>query len=93
VFAWDLAGPGEVASAGPVGHGGQLLAGLPGLQLLDSLAVDGEGWVCVGTLVNGGITAISPDGSKARADTGHRRSWECALAAAPAGFSVAASQT
>ena len=30
VFAWDLAGPGEVASAGPVGHGGQLLAGLPG---------------------------------------------------------------
>ena len=34
----------------------------PGLQLLDSLAVDGEGWVCVGTLVNGGITAISPDG-------------------------------
>ncbi|MFL6204933.1 MAG: SMP-30/gluconolactonase/LRE family protein [Acidimicrobiales bacterium] len=62
VFAWDLAGPGEVASVGPVGHGGQLLAGLPGLQLLDSLAVDGEGWVCVGTLVNGGITAISPDG-------------------------------
>ena len=62
VFAWDLAGPGEVNSAGPVGHGGQLLAGLPGLQLLDSLAVDGEGWVCVGTLVNGGITAISPDG-------------------------------
>ena len=47
----------------PVGHGGHLLAGLPGLQLLDSLAVDGEGWVCVGTLVNGGITAISPDGA------------------------------
>ena len=40
-----------------------LLAGLPGMQLLDSLAVDGEGWVCVGTLVNGGITAISPDGA------------------------------
>jgi gluconolactonase len=33
------------------------------MQLLDSLAVDGEGWVCVGTLVNGGITAISPDGA------------------------------
>jgi gluconolactonase len=62
VFWWALSGPGEVADAGPVGHGGQLLAGLPGLQLLDSLAVDGEGWVCVGTLVNGGITAISPDG-------------------------------
>ena len=47
----------------PVGHGGHLLAGLPGIQLFDSLAVDGEGWVCVGTLVNGGITAISPDGA------------------------------
>ena len=37
--------------------------GCPGLQLLDSLAVDGEGHVCVGTLGNGGITVISPDGS------------------------------
>jgi gluconolactonase len=62
VFAWDVTGPGQVGNAAPVGHGGQLLAGLPGLQLLDSLAVDGEGWVCVGTLVNGGITSISPDG-------------------------------
>ena len=35
----------------------------PGMQLLDSLAVDGEGWVCVATLINGGITAISPDGA------------------------------
>ena len=34
------------------------------MQLLDSLAVDADGWVCVGTLVNGGITAISPDGEK-----------------------------
>jgi gluconolactonase len=55
-------GPGSVQKVTPVGNGGQLLAGLPGMQLLDSLAVDAEGWVCVGTLVNGGITAISPDG-------------------------------
>ena len=27
------------------------------------VAVDAEGWVCVGTLGNGGITAISPDGA------------------------------
>jgi gluconolactonase len=39
-----------------------LLAGLPGLQLFDSLAVDGAGNVCVATLVNGGITVISPNG-------------------------------
>ena len=38
------------------------LYGLPGLQLLDSLAVDGDGNVCVATLVNGGITVISPAG-------------------------------
>ena len=65
VWAWDVTGPGEVAASNPIGAGGgNLLAGLPGHQLLDSLAVDGEGWVCVATLVNGGITAISPDGSQ-----------------------------
>ena len=62
VFWWTVGGPGKVARDNPVGNGGHLLAGLPGMQLLDSLAVDAEGWVCVGTLVNGGITAISPDG-------------------------------
>ena len=61
VFAWNVPEPGTVPPA-PFGNGGELLAGLPGMQLLDSLAVDGEGWVCVATLVNGGITAISPDG-------------------------------
>jgi gluconolactonase len=64
VFWWALSGPGEVERDNPIGNGGHLLAGLPGLQLLDSLAVDAEGWVCVGTLVNGGITAISPDGER-----------------------------
>ena len=63
VFWWDLHGPGRWPSATTrSATAASSLAGLPGLQLLDSLAVDGEGWVCVGTLVNGGITAISPDG-------------------------------
>lgn len=63
VWAWPLSGPGQAAGDNPMGPaGGTLLVGLPGYQLLDSLAVDGEGWVCVATLVNGGITAISPDG-------------------------------
>jgi gluconolactonase len=65
VWAWDVSAPGQVAAGpGASEHGGRLLCGLPGLQVLDSLAVDGEGWVCVGTLVNGGITSISPDGSQ-----------------------------
>ena len=64
VYSWPVTAPGQVAATTPVGHAGHVLAGLPGMQMLDSLAVDGEGWVCVGTLVNGGITAISPDGAK-----------------------------
>jgi gluconolactonase len=40
-----------------------LLAGLPGAQELDSLAVDGSGAVCVGTISDSGITVISADGS------------------------------
>ena len=46
--------------------GGRLLFTAPEGWLFDSLAVDGEGWVCVATIgVGGGITAISPDGSAA----------------------------
>jgi gluconolactonase len=63
VFYWDLSAPGVIAPhVSP--NQGHLLAGLPGMQLLDSLAVDAEGNVCVATIVNGGITIISPDGSK-----------------------------
>lgn len=40
-----------------------LLLGLPGAQELDSLAVEQGGTVCVGTLVDSGITAVSGDGS------------------------------
>ena len=66
VWSWPVASAGTLAEAdstpgGP--PGASLLVGLPGMQLLDSLAVDGAGNVCVGTLVNGGITVISPDGS------------------------------
>jgi gluconolactonase len=64
VWTWELAARGEVvASAGFGPGGGALLAGLPGYQLFDSLAVDGAGNVCVATLVNGGITVISPEGT------------------------------
>lgn len=61
VFRRSVEGPGQVVKPPPLDPG--LLAGLPDMQLLDSLAVDGEGWVCVATIFNGGITAISPDGA------------------------------
>src|SRR6266516_1025690 len=63
VWSWELAGPGEVVAGPGFGPaGGTLLAGLPGFQLFDSLAVDGAGNVCVATLVTGAITVISPGG-------------------------------
>jgi len=62
VFQRPVTAPGELAPANPLDPG--LLYGLPGYQLLDSLGVDGDGWVCVATIFNGGITAISPDGSQ-----------------------------
>ena len=42
---------------------GRVVANLPDYQLLDSLAVEADGRVCVATIVNGGITAIEPDGT------------------------------
>jgi len=64
VWAWNVPSPGVVEGPNPFGPGGgELLVGLPGYQLFDSLGVDGDGWVCVATLVNGGITSISPDGA------------------------------
>lgn len=63
VYSWDVPEPGVATGSGLLAPHGNLLAGLPGLQLLDSLAVDGAGNVCVGTLNNGGITVISPDGA------------------------------
>lgn len=63
VYAWDVPEPGTATGSGLMAPHGELLAGLPGMQLLDSLAVDGAGNVCVGTLSNGGVTVISPDGA------------------------------
>jgi gluconolactonase len=70
VMRRTIESPGVLAPAMPLDPT-VCLAGLSGYQLLDSLAVDGDGNVCVATLVNGGITSISPsDGSIAFAPTG-----------------------
>ncbi|MBM3827353.1 MAG: SMP-30/gluconolactonase/LRE family protein [Actinobacteria bacterium] len=61
VFQRDIIAPGSLSPTMP-GDTSAVLCGLPGLQLLDSLAVDGAGNVCVATLVNGGITVIAPNG-------------------------------
>lgn len=61
VYYWEIVGPGEIKHAG-FPNGGTLLFGAPGLQWFDSLAVEAGGAVCVATILNGGITRISPDG-------------------------------
>jgi len=59
VWWWKVTGPGEVEQVpGIFPHGGTLLYSPGGLQGFDSLAVDGDGNVCVGTLVNGGISVV-----------------------------------
>jgi gluconolactonase len=61
VFRRRVLGPGSLEPPNPLEPG--LLAGLPGFRLLDSLAVDSAGYVCVGVLgPHSGIVVIPPDG-------------------------------
>ncbi len=61
LWAFDLSEPGLITGSGMLGPQ-RLITTLPGLQPIDSLAVDSDGNVCAGTLVNGGITSITPEG-------------------------------
>ena len=58
VYQRAITSPGKLAPP----DSSTVLCGLPGYQLFDSLAVDGDGNICVATLINGGITVISPSG-------------------------------
>ena len=66
LWAWDLKGPGELAkpaSASPQSpHGSRLIYGAPSYMRFDSLAVEENGNICIGTIDAGGITVCSPLG-------------------------------
>ncbi|HEY2482767.1 MAG TPA: SMP-30/gluconolactonase/LRE family protein [Caulobacteraceae bacterium] len=62
LWAFDIATPGELAPQ-PGFAPGRVVCNLPGFQLLDSLAVEAGGKVCVATIINGGVTAFDSDGS------------------------------
>ena len=62
LWAFDVTAPGELAEPPPF-QPGHVVCNLPGYQLLDSLAVEASGKVCVATIINGGITAFDPDGT------------------------------
>ncbi|MCC6437732.1 MAG: SMP-30/gluconolactonase/LRE family protein [Acidimicrobiales bacterium] len=71
VRKWKIAEPGVLDTPYGKKTRGDLVVGLPGEQLLDSLAVDGAGHVCVATIRNGGISDIDPaDGSVVHVPTG-----------------------
>jgi gluconolactonase len=62
LWAFEVEAPGVLAPPTDSAPG-RVVAALPGVQRLDSLAVEANGTVCVATLVNGGISAISDDGA------------------------------
>jgi gluconolactonase len=63
VYQRRVVGPGEIEATNALDPS-VVLVGLPGAMLLDSLAVDAEGNIAVGTLgATPGITVIAPDGT------------------------------
>jgi gluconolactonase len=61
VWSFDLIAPGEIAPL-PFDMPGRLETTLPDYQLLDSLAVQADGKICVATLMRGGISVVPVGG-------------------------------
>jgi gluconolactonase len=68
LWAVDLDGPGKPRHHGfPSPNGARFVAQCGGAyQRFDSMAVDAAGNICVATLLDGGISVISPDGRSLR---------------------------
>ena len=65
VWAYELAGPGELlGQRRDKPDGGRLLGERDGYFMFDSLAIDADGNVCVATIIDGGITILSPTGGE-----------------------------
>lgn len=66
LLSWDVRAPGELVAAGSP----TVLHDAGGTAMFDSLAVDGDGSVCVATLLQGGVTVVAPDGGAEFLSTG-----------------------
>lgn len=67
LWAYDIVGPGVVKKLPfPSPTGGRLVCGVGGYQRFDSLKVDGDGNICVATLMTGAVTVIAPSGELVR---------------------------
>ncbi|HKI74541.1 MAG TPA: SMP-30/gluconolactonase/LRE family protein [Pseudomonadales bacterium] len=53
----------DIVSPGTLGEGRRMMAQRGDFHLFDSLAVDGDGNICVATIITGGISVHSPDGA------------------------------
>ena len=63
LWAYPLKAPGQLKGERlDRPDGGRVVKGRNDYFMFDSLAVDGDGGVCVATLINGGITTLYPDG-------------------------------
>ncbi len=69
LWAWDLKGPGQLARPATVSpqspHGSRLVWQASDYQRFDSLAMEANGNICVGTLDKGGVTICEPTSGKA----------------------------
>lgn len=63
LWAFDITGEGAVAPSPLGGPAGRCVAAQPYHCYFDSLAVQADGDVCVATILNGGITTITPAGA------------------------------
>lgn len=67
LWAFDIDEPGQVKKLPyPSPHGARFVAGLQTFTRFDSMAIDQDGNICVGTLGKGCITVIAPDGEIVR---------------------------
>ncbi len=68
LWGWEVISPGKLRKLkqNDIPHGGRFVIGSANFQRFDSLAVSASGRVLVGTLTNGGISEVWPDGSYMR---------------------------
>ena len=86
VYSWQVTAPGAVAAHRPrSATAGTCWPACPGSRCSTAWPSTAPGWVCVGTLVNGGITCISPDGATSSTSRCPTRSSPTSASAGPTG--------
>jgi gluconolactonase len=62
LWGWEIESPGVMKAATMKFAPGNLIYGFDAYQLLDSMATDGDGNICVATLMKSCISVVSPQG-------------------------------